>query len=77
MVWNGEINPGTLVSLMLYTLNLAMSFALLSNLYGEFMQVSHNMHEINAYSFSFDYNKKCSVNVLRGHPSCFKLILHL
>ena len=39
-MWNGEINPGTLVSLMLYTLNLAMSFALLSNLYGEFMQVS-------------------------------------
>ena len=39
LVWHGEINPGTLISLMLYTLNLAMSFAFLSNLYGEFMQV--------------------------------------
>ncbi len=40
LVWNREIDPGTLISLMLYTLNLAMSFAFLSNLYGEFMQVS-------------------------------------
>ena len=28
---------------MLYTLNLAMCFAFLSNLYGEFMQVGHNI----------------------------------
>lgn len=40
LVWNKEIDAGTLISLMLYTLNLAMSFAFLSNLYGEFMQVS-------------------------------------
>ena len=39
LVYHGEIAPGTLISLMLYTLNLAMSFAFLSNLYGEFMQV--------------------------------------
>lgn len=38
LVWHREIDPGTLISLMLYTLNLAMSFAFLSNLYGEFMQ---------------------------------------
>ena len=40
LVYHGEIAPGTLISLMLYTLNLAMSFAFLSNLYGEFMQVT-------------------------------------
>ena len=39
LVYHREIAPGTLISLMLYTLNLAMSFAFLSNLYGEFMQV--------------------------------------
>jgi ABC-type multidrug transport system fused ATPase/permease subunit len=38
LVYHSEIAPGTLISLMLYTLNLAMSFAFLSNLYGEFMQ---------------------------------------
>lgn len=39
LVYYGQIAPGTLISLMLYTLNLAMCFAFLSNLYGEFMQV--------------------------------------
>ena len=40
LVFHGSINPGTLISLMLYTLNLAMCFAFLANVYGEFMQVS-------------------------------------
>lgn len=39
LVFHGSINPGTLISLMLYTLNLAMCFAFLANVYGEFMQV--------------------------------------
>lgn len=39
LVFHGNINPGTLISLMLYTLNLAMCFAFLANVYGEFMQV--------------------------------------
>ena len=39
LVFHGGINPGTLISLMLYTLNLAMCFAFLANVYGEFMQV--------------------------------------
>ena len=39
LVYHRELNPGTLTSLMIYTLNLAVSFALLSNLYGEFAQV--------------------------------------
>eukprot|EP00731_Ephydatia_muelleri_P022561 Em0015g144a len=38
VVYHRELNPGTLTSLMIYTINLAMSFALLSNLYGEFAQ---------------------------------------
>lgn len=38
-MFHEKIQPGTLVSLMLYTLNLAMCFAFLSNVYGEFMQV--------------------------------------
>jgi hypothetical protein len=38
-VFHEKIQPGTLISLMLYTLNLAMCFAFLSNVYGEFMQV--------------------------------------
>lgn len=40
LVYHSTIAPGTLIALMLYTLNLAMCFAFLSNLYGEFMQVS-------------------------------------
>ena len=43
LVWHGSLQPGTLIALMLYTLNLAMCFAFLSNLYGEFMQVGHNI----------------------------------
>ena len=39
LVFHGSIEPGTLISLMLYTLNLAMCFAFLANVYGEFMQV--------------------------------------
>ena len=39
LVYHQKIAPGTLIALMLYTLNLAMCFAFLSNLYGEFMQV--------------------------------------
>ena len=39
LVYHEKIAPGTLIALMLYTLNLAMCFAFLSNLYGEFMQV--------------------------------------
>ena len=38
-MYHRELNPGTLTALMIYTLNLALSFALLSNLYGEFAQV--------------------------------------
>ena len=38
-MFHEKIQTGTLVSLMLYTLNLAMCFAFLSNVYGEFMQV--------------------------------------
>lgn len=38
-MFHEKIEAGTLVSLMLYTLNLAMCFAFLSNVYGEFMQV--------------------------------------
>ena len=40
LVYHEVIAPGTLIALMLYTLNLALSFAFLSNLYGEFMQAS-------------------------------------
>ena len=40
LVFHEKIQAGTLISLMLYTLNLAMCFAFLSNVYGEFMQVS-------------------------------------
>ena len=43
LVWHGSLQPGTLIALMLYTLNLAMCFAFLSNLYGEFMQVGHSI----------------------------------
>ena len=39
LVYHRKLNPGTLVSIMLYALNLAMCFAFLSNVYGEFMQV--------------------------------------
>ena len=39
LVYHSKIPPGTLIALMLYTLSLAMCFAFLSNLYGEFMQV--------------------------------------
>ena len=39
-MFHGKLQAGTLVSLLLYTLNLAMCFAFLSNVYGEFMQVS-------------------------------------
>ena len=39
LVYHSKIAPGTLIALMLYTLSLAMCFAFLSNLYGEFMQV--------------------------------------
>ena len=39
LVYHSQIAPGTLIALMLYTLTLAMAFAFLSNLYGEFMQV--------------------------------------
>ena len=42
LVWHGSLQAGTLIALMLYTLNLAMGFAFLSNLYGEFMQVGHS-----------------------------------
>ena len=38
-MWHEDIQAGTLISLMLYTLSLAMCFALLANVYGEFMQV--------------------------------------
>lgn len=47
LVFHGSIDPGTLISLMLYTLNLAMCFAFLANVYGEFMQVlnvHYNVH---------------------------------
>ena len=40
LVFHSSLQAGTLIALMLYTLNLAMCFAFLSNLYGEFMQVS-------------------------------------
>ena len=40
LVYHLRLQAGTLISIMLYTLNLAMAFAFLSNLYGEFMQVS-------------------------------------
>ena len=39
LAFHEKIQPGTLISLMLYTLNLAMCFAFLSNVYGELMQV--------------------------------------
>ena len=39
LVYHEILAPGVLISLMLYTLNLAMSFGFLSSLYGEFMQV--------------------------------------
>ncbi len=39
-MYHEDIEAGTLISIMLYTLNLAMCFALLSNVYGDFMQVS-------------------------------------
>lgn len=39
LVYHSKIPPGTLIALMLYTLSLAMCFAFLSNIYGEFMQV--------------------------------------
>lgn len=38
LVHTREMEKGVLTSMMLYTLNLAMSFVFLSNLYGEFMQ---------------------------------------
>ena len=38
LVYHRQLQPGTLIAIMLYALNLAMSFAFLSNLYGEFMQ---------------------------------------
>ena len=50
LVFHGSINPGTLISLMLYTLNLAMCFAFLANVYGEFMQVlKYNVPALLSY----------------------------
>lgn len=60
-MWHASIQAGTLISLMLYTLNLAMCFAFLANVYGEFMQVCHDslsalmivsMYVIGCWSFS-------------------------
>ncbi len=56
LVWHKEIDPGTLISLMLYTLNLAMSFAFLSNLYGEFMQVSTVSGDFNHTGVGNSFN---------------------
>ena len=38
-MYTHQLTSGALTALMLYTLNLAMAFAFLSSLYGEFMQV--------------------------------------
>ncbi|PFX28535.1 ABC transporter B family member 1-like [Stylophora pistillata] len=38
LVNHGELNVGILTAFMLYTLNVAMAFAFLSSLYGDFMQ---------------------------------------
>ncbi|KXJ29192.1 ABC transporter B family member 25 [Exaiptasia diaphana] len=49
LVNQGELNVGILTAFMLYTLNVAMAFAFLSSLYGDFMKAvgaSHRMFEI-------------------------------
>ncbi|XP_071946637.1 uncharacterized protein [Antedon mediterranea] len=38
LVYNGDITVGVLTAFMLYTLNVAMAFAFLSSLYGDFMK---------------------------------------
>ena len=38
-VLDEQIAPGLLISFLFYTLNVAASFALLSSVYGDFMQV--------------------------------------
>jgi len=42
LVYHSELTAGSLTSLMLYTLNLAMAFGFLSSLYGDFMKVTQN-----------------------------------
>ena len=38
-MYHSQLSPGSLTSLMLYTLNLALAFGFLSSLYGDFMKV--------------------------------------
>ena len=43
-MYHSQLSPGSLTSLMLYTLNLALAFGFLSSLYGDFMKVCTYVH---------------------------------
>ena len=56
LVYTNQLTSGALTALMLYTLNLAMAFAFLSSLYGDFMQVCMC---VLVYVFTCDSRTEC------------------